>query len=84
MLYSKTADEMLRELNRLIVQARETADYTMKSLKKDSEAAVFYRQFWEFMAQRAQQMASSLSGALERITDIPGCPDQISARFLII
>lgn len=84
MLYSKTTDEMLKELNNLIVQARETADFTRKIIKKETDAAVFYGQFWEFMAGRAQEMAGELSGALGRITDIPRCPDQISARFLII
>ncbi len=33
MMYSKVTDEMLRELNALIVQAKEAADYTRKTVQ---------------------------------------------------
>lgn len=84
MIYSKAVDEIIRELNSLIVQARETAEYTRKSVEADSEAAAFYSQFWEFMGDRTEAMADDLSHNLDRITAIAQQPDEISARFLII
>lgn len=84
MLYSKTTDEIIRELNGLIVEAREAAEFTRKSREKEKEAAAFYGEFFELLAARTDQMAGELSGTLEGITNIARCPDRISARFLII
>lgn len=84
MLYSKTADEIIRELNSLIVQARKTADYTRSNMGIDLEASAFYAPFWESVAARAEDMADSLAEELNRITSIPQRPDEISARFLIL
>ena len=84
MIYSKATDEILRELNSLIVQARETAEYTRKSVRADSGAAEFYFDFWKFIGDRTEAMADALSYNLDRITAIARQPDEISARFLII
>jgi len=84
MIYSKTTDEIIRELNGLIVQARETAAFTRKSLETDSEAVVFYFRFWNFIADRTEAMAEELTRNLDRIAAIAQQPDEISARFLMI
>lgn len=84
MLYSKTTDEIIREMNGLIVEARETAVYTRKHKADMPEAAVFYDRFWEYVANRAEEMAEGLAQALEQVADIERRPDGISARFVII
>ena len=82
MIYSKTTDEIIRELNGLIVQARETAEYTRKEGKGGSTA--FYASFWECIAARADAMAGELSRPLDRVTAIARRPDEIMFRFEII
>lgn len=84
MLYSKTTNEIIRELNSLIVQIRETAEFTCKMKEKEQEAAVFYGQFLELLAERAQRLSGELSEILGTITDIARCPDQVSARFMLM
>lgn len=84
MMYSKTTDEIIRELNSLIVETRETADFTRKTREKEREVSVFYGQFLELLAERTDQMAGEFSRSLENITNIARCPDQISARFMIL
>lgn len=82
MMYSKTTDEIIRELNGLIVQARETAEYTRREGQGGNIA--FYASFWECIAARAESMVEELSQALERIADIVRQPDEITVRFEII
>lgn len=84
MIYSKTTDEIIKELNGLIVLAKETAAYTKRSIEIKSEAAVFYFRFWNCIADRTNAMADELTNKLDCITDIAQCPDGISARFLIL
>lgn len=84
MLYSKTTDEILRELNSLIVQTRETAAYTRENRDAVPISAAFYAQFWDFIAVRIDTIADELASVLSRITAIPQCPDEISARFLLL
>ena len=84
MIYSRTTDEILRELNGLIVQARETAAYTEKKVKAADGAADVYALFWERIAARADALADELSQTLERITAIARQPDEITFRFQII
>lgn len=83
MMYSKTTDEMIRELNGLIAEAKETAAYTGKHGGDVPEAA-YYKKFWEFTAGRAEKIAGQLREMLERVTAMAEHPDEISARFLII
>lgn len=83
MMDSKNTEEMIRELNSLIVQAKETAEASRKqNHAEDSTAA--YAKVWEFAAGRAEKMAEELKAALGRVTDLTRRPDEISARFLII
>lgn len=83
MMYSKTTDKIIREMNALIVEARETADYTRKD-GKAGEATEFYGKFWELTAARTEEMARQLKEILERVTDMAEHPDGITARFQII
>lgn len=57
MLYSKTTDEIIRELNSLIVEIRQAAGFTRKIGEKQKEAAAFYGEFFQLLAARADQMA---------------------------
>ena len=84
MLYSKTTDGIIRELNDLFVQAKETAEYTRKNKDANIEAARFYSDFWDFIAGKADIMADGLKTYLERVSIISQHPDKISARFIII
>lgn len=82
MMYSKTTDEIIRELNGLIVRTRDTAEYTRREGKGGN--AEVYASFWECIAARTESMAEELSRALERITAIVWQPDEITVQFEII
>ncbi len=84
MTNAKSADEMVRELNSLIVQAKETAAETRKGGNAEGEAAAVYVQVWEFAAGRAEEMAGRLEKVLEQVTSVTRNPDEIFARFLIV
>ncbi|MDE7184910.1 MAG: helix-turn-helix transcriptional regulator [Lachnospiraceae bacterium] len=84
MMYSKITDEMLRELNALIVQAKEAADYTRKNRAAVSQDCTGYAGYWEHIADKADAMAQALGEVLRRITGIVQQPDAISARFVLI
>ena len=84
MLYSKSADEVIRELNSLIVQAKETAEHLRKNKSSDPEIAAWYSDFWDYIADKTDAMAGTLTETLERITTIAKRPDEITARFIII
>lgn len=84
MMYSKSADEMVRELNRLIVEAKETAADTRKYKGADGEAAAVYAQVWEFAARRAENTAGQLEKVLKRVASVAQNPDEIGVRFLIV
>lgn len=82
--YAKNISEITRELNQLIVQAKETAQETRKFHESVQDQAVCYRPFWDFMAQRAEAVADKLTKNMEQISAIAQSPDEISARFIII
>lgn len=84
MMYSKTTDEMIRELNALIVQAKETADYTRKNKTNASPDVQGYAPYWQNLADRTDAMAERLGEMLKRITTIADQPDGITARFIMI
>ena len=84
MLYSKTTDEIIRELNNWIVLSKETAAYTRKYMETAPEAAEFYLQFGNYIAARADHMADELTKTLDRVTSITQHPDEISVRFVIL
>jgi AraC family transcriptional regulator len=58
MMYSKVTDEMLRELNALIVQAKEAADYTRKNSTAISRDCAGYADYWGHIAFRQFMMSS--------------------------
>ena len=84
MLYSKTTDGIIRELNEWIIQVKETAAYARKHKDANAESAKDYSEFWTFMADKSDAMAEELRAYLERITAISQRPDEISAGFMII
>ncbi len=84
MVYPKHTDELIKELNGLIVQAKETAADTKKYQETDVQAATFYGQFWELAAIRAEKMAETLKEILARTTVVKQNPDEISAHFLLV
>ena len=84
MMNSKTTDEMIRELNSLIVQAKETAADTRKQKGVTGDTATVYAQAWEFASGRAEKMAEKLKKVLECVTSVTQGTDGISARFLIV
>ncbi|MDE7284034.1 MAG: hypothetical protein K2N85_10710, partial [Lachnospiraceae bacterium] len=84
MCNSKTTEEMIRELNSLIVQAKETAADTRKQKGVTGDAATVYAQAWEFASERTEKMAEELKKVLERVNSVTQGTDEISARFLII
>lgn len=65
MLYSKTADEIIRKLNRLIVEAGETAAYIRKHREDGGEETASYGVFWEYVAGRVDSLASAMGVAGE-------------------
>ena len=84
MMNSKNTDEMIRELNSLIVQAKETAADTRKQKGVTGDATTVYAQAWEFASERAEKMAEKLKKVLECVTSLTQGTDEISARFLIV
>lgn len=84
MTYSKNTEQLIRELNALIVQTKETAFYTRKSKLEIQTATTFYSAFWESVADRTDAIANDLQTILNRITDITQCPDEISNHFLLM
>jgi len=82
--YAKTISEIIKELNCLIVLAKETAQETRKFHDSMQDQAACYRPFWNFIAQRAEIMADKLTKNVERISAIAQSPDEISTRFIII
>lgn len=84
MAHSKHADELIKELNSLIVQAKETAADTKKYQDADMQAAAFYGQFWELAAVRVEKMAEDLGEILKRVVMATRDADEISAHFLLV
>lgn len=84
MIYSKTMDEIIRELNAWTVQARETAAYTRKQMGTDTGAVRFYSRFWNMIAGKTEAMADKLLQNVSRVAAVACRPDEISARFLIM
>lgn len=82
MMYSKNTDEIIRELNGLIVQVRETAAFTEKNRNVSGEET--YGEFWRDTAGRAEAVADDLAKTLGQVTAIAQRPDEISARFMIL
>lgn len=84
MVHSKHADELIKELNSLIVQAKETAADTKKYQDADVQPAAFYGQFWELAAARVEKMAEELGKILKHVVIATRDADEISAHFLLV
>lgn len=84
MVHSKHTDGLIKELNSLIVQAKETAADTKKRRGADAQAAAIYEQFWELAAERTEKMAEELQKVLKSVAAAAQGPDEISARLLLI
>ena len=80
MLYSKTTDGIIRELNDLIVKTKEVGELARKLKGADAD----YAGFWELMADNSDEMADELRAHLARIANIAHQADEISSRFAII
>jgi len=78
MIYSKTTDEILRELNGFIAKAKETAVCARKNDVPE------YTTFWCTIADATDACADKVKGVLDRITAISERPDEIGGRFAII
>ena len=84
MAYLRHTDELIKELNSLIVQAKETAEYTKKYQGADVQAIALYEQFWELTAERTEKMAEELQEILKRVAAVTEDSDEISADFLLV
>ena len=84
MVHSKHTDELIKELNSLIVQAKETVEETKKYQRTDVQAIAFYKQFWELIAERTEKMAEELQEILKRVATETQDSDEISAHFLLV
>jgi len=78
MMYSKTTDEIIRELNNFIATAKETA----KTARKGEVAE--YLMFWNMIADTTDTYAEETKEVLDRISAITENPDEITNRFVII
>ena len=81
MTYAKNTEPILKELNALIVEAKETA---LSARKIRLAADGVYAAFWDSVASRTEALADDLQTVLSRITDMTQCPDEISNRFLLM
>lgn len=70
----------MRDLNSLIVQAKEAAADTKVHLDSGGEALAIYAPVWACAAGRTEKLSQDLEQILERISN----PDEITARFLMM
>lgn len=78
MTYSKTTDEILRELNDFVAKAKETAKMARKC------DLPWYTEFWQSIADKTDTLTDPIMRALTRVSDIAVNPDQITNYFNII
>ena len=81
MTHTGTTDEIIGALNGLIEKIKETAARTRK---EKNLAETFYVDFWEYVAERADELTETMEASLSRINKIAKHPDEITARFAII
>lgn len=84
MMYSKATNAVIRELNGLIVQTKETAVYLRENKACNQDIAGFYSDFWNYIADKTDVIADKLTKTFERLTADAARPDEITARFIII
>ena len=73
-MYSKTTNEILRELNDFIAKAKELATET----RKENAA------HWEVLANSTNALAERVKIVLDHVTAIADRPDEITQRFAIM
>ncbi|MDR0325457.1 MAG: AraC family transcriptional regulator [Oscillospiraceae bacterium] len=78
MSFSKTTDEIIRELNEFVAKAKETAEYSRKN------SIPQYRELWNYLADATDALAGRIKSELARVTSIAERPDEISGMFKII
>ena len=78
LMYSKTTDEMIRELNDLIAKAKELANTVRKNEMPQ------YASFWAIIADTTDRLADKVNDVLNRIASIAQHPDEITTRFAIM
>ncbi len=83
-MYSKSANEIIRELNGLIVNTKETAEYIRLNSEPASESDVPYSKLWGYIADKADSMADRLTEAIDRITTLERGSDEITAMLMIL
>lgn len=81
MTYAKNMEPILKELNALIVEIKETA---LSARKIRLAADGVYTAFWDSVTSRTEALADDLQTVLSRITEMTQCPDEISNRFLLM
>jgi len=78
MTYSKTTDEVVRELNDFIAQAKDAAERARKC-----EVEIMLP-FWNLIADKTDNLTESIHRTLSRVSVISEHPDEITNRFAII
>ena len=78
MQYSKTTDEIIRELNSFILDARKTSA-NARSLEAEPMAP-----YWNIIADKTDAIADNIQHTLTRVSNIAERPDEITDRFAII
>ena len=78
MMYSKTTNEIIRELNEFIAKAKELSD---SARRIDSK---WYAEFWAGVADDTDAMSDRIKATLDRVTSIAEHPDEITNRFAIL
>lgn len=81
MTYAKNMEPILKELNALIVEIKETA-LSVRKIRLAADGV--YATFWDSVASRTEALADDLQTVLSRITDMTQYPDEISNRFLLM
>ena len=84
MLYSKTTDEIIRELNAFVVKAKDTAEASRKHKTPDSDKLPFVKLFWDQMADKVDDYTDKLKDVIKRVSSIAEHSDEITNRFNII
>ena len=77
MSYSKTTDEIIRELNELIVKIK---DLTVETRKTGTEDAGF----WNNVADYTETFANKIHTELKQVSSIAEHPDEISNGFKVV
>lgn len=84
MTYSKTIENIVKELNTFLLQLKETTEYTKNQNIIIQETNTFYEEFWDCIANRMECIANHLQTTLYHIIEESQYFDKISTYFLLI